>query len=136
MVVKRVGKTFSNNIKFSFCPIEKHKGELWEKLQDRELDEPCEIVDITYEWSDRLALGWWREDTFKDFTWDDIHELKVKFNQGVINVPGIVLTLDHMDGEFTTFRTWTASKDNYYQDLYEGGKKLSIVTPLNPKKVA
>lgn len=123
------------DIRFSFCPIEKHKGEMWEKLQDRDLNEPCEIIDIHYEWSDNLAIGFWRSDTFSDFTWDDVHELMAKFNRGVTNVPGLVLTFDHIDGEFTTFRTWTPSKDNYYQELLDNCEKLSIRTPLNPKVI-
>ncbi len=134
MAVKRVKKTY-HDIRFSFCPIDKHKGEMWEKIKDRDLDEPCEIVDISYEWVDSLAIGFWRSDTFSDFTWDDVHKLMAMFNKGITNVPGIILTLDHIDGEFTTFRTWSPSKDNYYQTLMSDCERLTIRTPLNPKVI-
>jgi len=123
------------DIKFSFCPTEKHKGELWAKLQDRDLTESCEIVGIEYKWSQSIPLDWWRKDTFKDFELSDVDELIGKFNKGLTNVPGIVLTLDHTDGEFTTFRTWSIDKDKYYQILLDDGKKLRITTPLNPRIV-
>jgi len=134
MAVKKVKPKYE--IKFSFCPIDKHKGELWEKLQDRDLDEPCEIIDIDLEYSDNILLGWWRKDTFDDFTKDDINQLIAKFNNGLTNVPGILLTFDHMDGEFTTFRTWSARKVQYYMMLQDDCEKLAIRTPLNPKSVA
>ena len=124
-----------HEIKFSFCPLEKHGGELWEKLQGRYIDEPCEIVDINYQWSDEIQMGWWRKDTFSDFTQDDVKALIAKFNKGLEKVPGILLTLDHIDGEFTTFRTWTVDKDKYYQVLMDDVEKLRIATPLNPRQV-
>jgi hypothetical protein len=122
-------------MKFSFCPTEKHSGELWAKLQERDLEEPCEIVEIHYEWSRDIVMEWWHKDTFEDFTQKDIDELIGKFNKGLVNVPGIVLTLDHTDGEFTTFRTWTIEKDKYYQNLMDDNEKLRITTPLNPRQV-
>jgi hypothetical protein len=122
-------------IKFSFCPTEKHKGELWAKLQDRDLTESCEIIDIAYRWSHEIPLKWWVKDTFEDFTLFDVEELISKFNKGLTQVPGIVLTLDHTDGNFTTFRTWSIEKDKYYQMLLDDNKKLRITTPLNPRQV-
>lgn len=135
MAVKRVSVKIGGEIKFSNCPIDKHKGEIWTKLEDLNLDEPCEIVDITYEWSDNLPMGFWKDDTFQDFDRSDIRKLMATFNQGLENVPGIILTLDHMGGEFTTFRTWTVSKDHYYQNLWADGKRLIIRTPSNPRKI-
>jgi hypothetical protein len=80
-------------------------------------------------------MGWWKKDTFEDYTMDDVKELIAKFNKGLEQVPGILLTLDHTDGEFTTFRTWTIEKDKYYQVLKDDNEKIRIATPLNPRQV-
>ena len=124
-----------HEIKFSFCPIDKHKGEMWQKLQDRDLNESCEIIDIKYQWSNEFKMDWWRKDTFKDFIIVDVEELIMKFNNNLDKVPGMMLTLEHIDGDFTTFRTWTVSKDKYYQQLMYDNAKLRITTPLNPRQV-
>lgn len=100
-------------IKFSKCPIGKHKGELWDKLKGRALTEPAMLIGIQQCFSDEIPDDEVKADTFHDWTQDDLQELCLLFYRSrVINA--IVLTFDHPDGYFTTIRQYTKNKYDYY----------------------
>lgn len=126
--------SYEHRIKFSLCRTGKHEGERWEKLQHRDFDELCEIVDINHMWSVQLPLDWIKKDTFNDYSRVDFARDMESFYQ-CNNVFGILLKFDHPDGEFTTFRAYKVDRDMYYNELFHDNKKLRIVCP-EAKKVA
>lgn len=113
------------SIPFMPCPIDKHQGETWEKLVDRDLSEPVTISSIDYMWSSRLELRLIREDTFQDFTLEDWQELMFHFYK-LYDVFGFLLTLEHYEGSLTTFRAYKPETVRYYEERRKEGTELMI----------
>jgi hypothetical protein len=110
-------------IKFGTCPIEKHKGEIWPKLQNRDLTKLATLVNFKYMWDNEVPLADIRKDTFPDFTLDDFRDLMQKFYGGPVF--GILLEFNHPNGPFTTFRAYDWKKSNWYSNSL--GKNFQIV---------
>lgn len=110
-------------IRFGTCPIEKHKGEIWSKLIRRDLTKDAVLIDLKYLWDNEMTLEDIKNDTFFDFGYDDWRNLMHKFYGGPVF--GILLTFDHPDGRFTTFRAYDWSKSIWYANSL--GKAFRIV---------
>lgn len=117
------GKYF---IRFGPCPIEKHKGETWEKLQDRDLSKPAFLEDIAYIWSSDMSIPDIRNDTFQDFEMTDWEDLMAVYNKGEKKVFGMLLYLTHPDGDFTTFRTYKVSSARHYENMKDRREPLML----------
>jgi hypothetical protein len=112
-------------IRFGTCPLDdnSHKGEIWAKLQRRDLTKDAVLVDIKYLWDNEMSIEEIRNDTFSDFTYEDWRLLMQKFYGGPVF--GILLTFDHPNGKFTTFRAYDWKKSNWYSNSL--GKVFKIV---------
>lgn len=111
-------------IKFSRCPIAKHKGELWEKLNGKDLDESMRLLDVDYIRSLDVTPIDICADTFHDFDDGDWGELMQLF-YGQINVLLIKLKFWHPQGIITTYRKYTWQKAKYYQSSI--GKTFRVI---------
>ena len=112
-------------IKFSRCPIGKHRGERWEKLNNRMFNKPAVLVDIKYMWSTELSPLQIANDTFPDWTSKDIMELCLYFYKSEV-IFGMLLTYSHKDGSFTTFRPYSVSSAKYYEVCKASGVHVYI----------
>ena len=117
-----------HKIKFSRCPIGRHEGERWTKLEKVDTSKPVYLFKIRYEW----AKDFWRytnqlpsneyignakEDTFSDFTYEEWKQLICTF-YNTEDVFGMVLyfSQEHPEGRlFTTFRAYDVRKAAYYE---------------------
>ena len=118
-----------HKIKFSRCPIGRHKGERWEKLAKVDTSKPVKLAFVDYMWSDEfwnagvvcncgVREGFLvRLDTFADFSRDEWEQLLQHFYNAK-RVFGILLSFDQGDEKrnqrVTTFRAYDVRKASYY----------------------
>jgi len=100
-------------IKFSKCPIAKHKGERWPKLGRIDVSKPITLTGVTICYS-FVTDEFIKNDTFPDFTIDDWNELMRKF-YGFCPVL-LILTFRQGDVEITTARAYVWRHHKYYLD--------------------
>ena len=120
------GGVVMHKIKFSRCPIGRHRGERWEKLEKVDTSKPVVLSRRGYMWSSSLWRAWKeqsvgkgegflvRKDTFSDFTFEDWKQLMCTF-YNTEDVYGIILYFRQGDYEFTTFRAYDVRKAAYYE---------------------
>lgn len=129
-----------NNLTFSPCPIPKHRGELWEKLDGVDVNvDRFILTDLSFSWSDYISEEMIRADTFSDFTLEDWREI-MKLFYHFENIFGMMLTFQCVADEtmeITTFRLyrpqthqWYASKLNKKAELW----RIRIKEPKMPEK--
>ena len=108
------GGVVMHKIKFSRCPIGRHKGERWEKLAKVDTSKPVVLYRVEYLWSSVFWGVCGREDTFCDFSSEDWVKLLEKF-YNTDEVFGIVLYFRQDGKSISTFRAYDVRKAAYYE---------------------
>lgn len=116
------------HIKFSYCPLDYHNGEMWPKLKPVDFTKPVILEAVATAWSEDIAFGSitipavnhalvsfsWGGDTFQDFSMSHIRELLRKFYNRA-NVFGLILIFSQDGYYFSTFRAYEWRKHNWYE---------------------
>ena len=109
-------------IKFSRCPIGKHRGERWPKLSRIDVGKPVTLIGVDLLYS-IVSKEFIESDTFTDFTIDDWNELLTTF----YGFRPVLLKLIYQQGNttITTARAYEWRKHKYYLDCI--GKEFMVV---------
>lgn len=110
-------------IKFSKCPLGKHKGEYWEKLKKIDLKLPVKLerTEITKFVPTNEEI---KHDTFQDWDEHEWQDLMTKF-YGTPQPVLFKLTFSQGSFIFTTFRGYTWQYHNHY--FKNQGKEFEVV---------
>jgi len=116
-------------IKFSRCPIGKHRGERWPKLARIDVSKPI-ILDMMCIVKDPFDMGklleFWASDMFPDTSLNDILSLMERF-YGIEKPALIILYFTQGNVMITTARAYEWRKHKYYLDCI--GQEFMVVEP-------